>query len=99
MSGKAVIDSIGKNAAKLIGENRHLRGEVERLAASRAKLVESNAKLTAEVALLERRNAVRELAEGFGGGVSDRGDVKTARARVNRLLKEIDKCTALLNKD
>jgi hypothetical protein len=97
MSGKAIIDSIERNAARLIGENRRLRGEVERLSASREKLRADNSRLAGEVALLQRRDTIRQLADGFGGEAG--GDAKLARARVNRLLREIDKCIGLLNKE
>jgi regulator of replication initiation timing len=98
MSRKAVIDSIEKNAAKLVGDNRRLRSEVERLTASREKLRDENARLASEMVALRRRLAVKDLAEGFGGGVSGSDNVKIARARVNRLMREVDKCIGLLNR-
>ena len=106
MSGKVVVDSIAKNVARLIGENRRLRGEVEKVAASREKLREENRRLTAEKAEFERRLTVKELAEDFGGGRGideggrpDNKNTKVARARVNRLLREVDKCIGLLSKE
>ncbi len=101
MSGKTVIDSITRSAERLIGENRRLRAEVEKLKAARDRLREENRHLTAEKAGIERRLAVKELAAGFGGepgNISglDRHGAKMARARVNRLLREVDKCVALL---
>ena len=42
----------------------------------------------------EHRDAVRaQLAEGLAGGDGGR---EKARARVNRLMREVDKCIALL---
>ncbi len=115
MSGKVVVDSIAKNVARLIGENRRLRGEVEKIGASREKLREENRRLAAEVSELERRLTVKELAADFGGGgIGSEGgragvsggsadmnnrSTKVARARVNRLLREVDKCIGLLNKE
>ncbi len=106
MSGKTLIESIAKGAERLIGENRKLRGEVERLEAARERLREENRRLTAENAGLERRLAVKELAAGMAGGAGtgrtpelDRHGAKIARARMNRLMREVDKCIALLNKD
>jgi regulator of replication initiation timing len=99
MSGQALIESIAKGAERLIGENRKLRGEVERLDASRNKLREENRRLTLENAALERRLVVRELAEGFSGETPSGHGTKIARTRVNRLMREIDRCIALLNRE
>ncbi|MDR2912244.1 MAG: hypothetical protein LBV38_02930 [Alistipes sp.] len=99
MSSKGLIDSIASSVERLIGENRRLRGEVERLEAARVRLREENRRLTALNVDLERRITVRELATGFADGRTlDRHGVKVARARVNRLVREVDKCIALLNK-
>lgn len=99
MSEKALIESIAKGAEKLVADNRRLRGEVAKLEASREKLREENRRLAAENAGLERRVAVKELAAGFAGETHDRQGTKTARARVNRLLREVDRCIGLLNKE
>jgi predicted nuclease with TOPRIM domain len=101
MSGKALIESIAKGAEKLIGENRRLRAEVEKLEAAREKLREENRKLTAENRMLERKVTVRDLAAGFSGesALNDRHGAKIARARVNRLLREVDRCMVLLSKE
>jgi cell division septum initiation protein DivIVA len=99
MSGQALIESIAKGAEKLIGENRRLRTEVERLEVAREKLRDENRRLEAQNAALERRVAVKELAAGFSDEIPDRQGKKIARARVNRLLREVDKCVALLHKE
>lgn len=103
MSGKAVVESIAKNVAQLIGENRRLRDQVTRLTSSQGNMRDENRRLAAEKAELERRLTIKELAEGFAGGNSagtglDRKGNKIARARVNRLMREVDKCIALLNR-
>ncbi len=111
MSGKAVIESIAGKVERLVGENRRLRGEIERLEIARGKLREENRRLAADSDSLKHRLAVKELAAGFAGGADpgstenggtgklDRHGVKIARARVNRLMREVDRCIALLNKD
>jgi hypothetical protein len=137
MSGKVVIESIARGAEKLIGENRRLRSEVEKLETSKEKLREENRRLAAENAALLRRLTVRDLAVGFAGGAGDvrtaggtgngrtagragdgrgaeggadiaetgntagldRHGVKIARARVNRLMREVDRCIALLSRE
>ncbi len=87
----------------MISENRRLRAEVGRLEAEKARLKEANRKLAEQGAEMDRRLAVREIAEGFAGEAAgsasrERHDKKIARARVNRLLREVDKCIALLNR-
>lgn len=99
MVSTAIIESIEKKVERLIADNRKLRGDRERLDASREKLREENRRLAAKAAELERRVAVLELREGFAGETVDRTSTKTARARVNRLMREVDRCIALLNKE
>jgi hypothetical protein len=102
MAGKAIVNSIGKNVARLIAENRRLRSENQRLEASRERLAAENRILVDRNAGLERSLTIKELATGFageGGGVTDRRGTKIARARVNRLLREVDKCIGLLNRE
>jgi hypothetical protein len=59
------------------------------------KLRGENRSLKEELARAEKRIARLELQEGLSSG---EGDKKAARARVNRLIREVDKCIALLNK-
>ncbi len=99
MSARSVIDSIARGAEKLIGENRRLRREVEKLEAARDRLRERNRELETKNAELERRVAVKELAAGFGGESTGSHGAKTARARVDRLLREVDKCMELIGKE
>jgi hypothetical protein len=106
MSARSVIYSIAKGAEKLIAENRQLRRDVEKLEAARYRLKEENLRLKEEGARMERKLAVKELVGGFAGAGGAEGttrrdghDNKVARARVNRLLREVDKCMALISKE
>ncbi len=98
MSRSAILDSIEKKVARLIAENRRLRDERERLSASRNKLRDENRLLTEKIAELERRLTVKGLVDGFSGETADSKSTKTARASVNRLMREVDRCIALVNK-
>lgn len=98
MSSKNLIESVARGAEKLIGENRKLREEVEKLQTARERLREENRRLDGENAELQRRLVVRDLAAGFAGEPTERHGAKTARTRVGRLMREVDKCIALLNK-
>lgn len=54
-----------------------------------------NRELTNKLAEAERRISMLELSEGLAGNAANK---KQAKARVNRLMREIDRCIALLNK-
>ncbi len=79
----------------MITDNRKLRGEMEQAVKQHDKLRGENRALKEELAKAEKRIAKLELQEGLASGG---GDKKAARARVNRLIREVDKCIALLNK-
>lgn len=95
MSKTAVIDAIKAKIDRLVADNRKLRGEYAELSQQRDRLAADNRELTAKAAELEKRIQILELREGMAGG---NGDTKAAKARVNRLMREVDRCIALLNK-
>jgi len=99
MSSKVVIDNIAKLAERLIGQNRKLRAELDRSESSRGKLAAENSRLATENAALRHRLTVMELAEGFAGAAADGDGTRAARARVGRLMREVDRCIALVNRD
>lgn len=77
-----------------MGENIRLREEATRLGARNDKLKNENRQLADRITRLEQRLHVLELKEGLGSGGND----KAAIARVNRLMREVDRCIALLNR-
>lgn len=86
----AVIGSIKEKVARLVDENRRLRGD---LAASNAvveKLKTENREIRQQMAKLDKKIGKEELKSGLGR------DDKAARARVGRLIREVDRCIALL---
>ena len=91
-----IIETIREKIERIIAENRRLREESRNLVRQRDKLKAGNRELTARIAELERRISVLELSKGMAGG-SD--DAKLAKARVNRLMREVDRCIALLNRE
>ncbi len=95
MPESPVVKSVKEKVGLLIADNRKLREELRKTAEHRDKLKAGNRELEAEIARLEKRIAVLELKDGMTGT----GDNKLARARVNRLMREVDKCIALLNRD
>ena len=94
MSNKAIIDAIAEKTARLMAENKKLRQDQKLAAQTNDKLKTENRSLKEQTSRLEKRIAKLELQEGLKAG----GDKKTARARVNRLMREVDKCIALMNK-
>lgn len=95
MTKTAVIESVKGKVDRLIAENRNLRGELDKAIGQRDKLKVQNRDLEQQIARLDKRIEVLELRESMAGGSAD---TKVARARVNRLMREVDKCIALLNK-
>lgn len=95
MAKKSIIDSIEQKITRLIEQHDRLKMQAAELQAQRDKLQAQNRELTNRLAEAERRISSLELSEGLAGNSADR---KQAKARVNRLMREIDRCIALLNK-
>lgn len=94
MSGNAaIIKSLAEKVERLMEDDRRVRKEREELAAANRKLTSANQELKQAIALLEKRLKVAELGGGLAGGA----DTKQAKARINHLMREIDRCIALMN--
>ena len=65
-----------------------------------SRIIEDNRRLRSEVRELTAERAGRRIKtlETAAGLMGNRGDSRIARLRVNKLLREIDKCLALMNK-
>jgi len=90
-----IIDRLKRNILRLVNLNKFLEAENVKLAAKCAaqeKTLEDNsakiAELQAQVTQLLLKNSVVEVT----------GGVKGARQRINALLRDIDRCMALMNK-
>jgi FtsZ-binding cell division protein ZapB len=94
MSGNAIIKSLADKVELLMKESGRLRRERDETALRGEKLGAENRKLKQTVAALEKRIKVLELGGSFAGGD---GDKKQAKARINRLVREIDRCIAMMN--
>lgn len=95
MPENAIISSLGEKIARLIEDNRSAHGERDRLAKECDRLKTENRELKQAAASLEKRVKVLELGQSITGGS---GDTKQAKARINRLMREIDRCIALMNR-
>ena len=93
MADKSVITDLGGRIRQLIDDHK-------RLTTLCAELTAENSSLKAENrALLERRKELEtELSRmQLTAGLTGDGDSRDkARARVNRLMREVDKCIALI---
>ena len=92
MADKGVISNIEGRVRQLMDDHRRvselcasLTGQRDALRAEKRSLEERVRELDAELARMQ-------LAEGLAGGSRNR---EKARARVNRLMREVDKCIAL----
>lgn len=95
MADKSVIGNIKARVRQLIGEHRRLREVCTELTAERDALRKENRALEERNRALDAEVARMQLTEGLAGGSGDRDK---ARARVNRLMREVDKCIALLER-
>ncbi len=94
MAEKSIIKEIETKVARLLDDHKRISDlnsdlllEREQLRAENRKLVEQNTKLN-------RENSLLQLGDGLGGKSAD---PTKAKARVNQLMREVDKCIALLN--
>ena len=89
MADKSVITNIEARVRQLIDDHKRLSdlcAELTTLRSEKRTLEERVRELDAELARMQ-------LTEGLAGGGRNR---EKARARVNRLMREVDKCIALL---
>lgn len=95
MAELPIIGTIRGKIERLIADNVKLRAEYRKLTEQKDRLRSDNRNLTAKVAELEKRISILELTAGLASTAADR---KQAKARVNHLMREVDKCIALLNR-
>lgn len=92
---KTIVESLKQKVLRVLDDNRALHQQVQELSAERDRVLRASEDAAERIQTLGRRIELLETAEGFAGG---KGDLRTARLRVNKLLREIDKCLALMNK-
>lgn len=95
MADKSVITNIEARVRRLIDDHRRLSNLCAELTAQRDALKAENRSLEERIRSLESELARMQLAEGLAGGGPNR---EKARARVNWLMREVDRCIALLGK-
>lgn len=95
MADKSVITNLENRIGRLIEDHRRLRSLSKELVAERDALRSANRTLEERVRELDAELARMQLTEGLSGESRNRDK---ARARVNRLMREVDKCIALLDR-
>lgn len=93
MADKSVITNIEARVRQLIDDHKRLSDLCAELTAQRDTLRSEKRTLEERVRELDAELARMQLTEGLAGGGRNR---EKARARVNRLMREVDKCIALL---
>lgn len=91
-----IVENIESKVTRLLDDNRKLRQECQRLVEQRDKLRTDSRDLQNEVKTLKSQLAKAQLGAGFVAGASDK---RAAKARVNRLMREVDNCLTLLGKE
>ena len=95
MAEKGVIMNIAAQVDRLIESHATLTRACSELTAERDSLREENRTLAMQVRELQNRISRLQLQDGLNGGVADK---EQARARINRLLREVDRCIALIDR-
>lgn len=95
MTAEVIIENIRHKIERLIEDNRNLAADYDKVCRQRDALRADNRALKEQIASMERRISTLEIAGSLEGGTTDK---KAAKARINRLMREVDKCIALLNR-
>ena len=93
MAEKGVIMNISAQVERLIGSHSALAKACSELTAERDSLRDENRMLKLQIRELQQQLSRMQLSDGLSGGNADK---ERARARINRLLREVDRCIALL---
>ncbi len=96
MAEKEIVKRLREQVERLIADHTRMMGECRQLVAERDKLLADNRHLTEKVREQETRIRGMELTAGM---CSSAGSVERARARVNSLLREVDKCIAQMTRE
>lgn len=90
-----MIVNIEAQVRRLIADHQRLVSLCGELTAERDALKSDKRALQEQLRQLNTELSLKQLGEGLGGGGQNR---ERAKARVNQLMREVDKCIALLNR-
>lgn len=90
----AAIEPLRHNVTQLIQLFNKIKEEKEQLVVEKLSLMRRIDELTQQVDQLSERNKVLELAKSLAGNTEDSA---SAKKKIDGIIREIDKCMALLN--
>lgn len=97
MARQEVVKSLAEKVQRVIEENNRLERQQAEMSADLQRLRGENRDLKERLEAAQKRASLLELGEGLCGGAADSAARKRARAQINRLMREIDRCIALMN--
>tara|TARA_B110000467_G_scaffold142232_1_gene143528 strand:- start:23 stop:304 length:282 start_codon:yes stop_codon:yes gene_type:complete len=92
---KATIDRLQHKLEKLVAKHEDVKGANVRLTDQMTQLRQQLDTQQESVQELEDKNKILKLSASLHG---EEQDTQAARKKINELVREIDKCIALLNK-
>ena len=95
MACKSIISHIQAQAERVIAQHEKIEAQLAMLSAERDSLKAELRKQQEENIALKAELQRLRLAQSLGGNTADK---TKSRARINQLLREVDKCIALLTK-
>jgi phage shock protein A len=90
---KDLVSRINEQVLELLGRHRALKSEQTELQTQNAALLESIEKLNTEIDQLKEQIVKLKISKSL----TDKKDSTEVKAKVDELLREIDKCVGLLN--
>ena len=92
---EAIVIALEEKIVKMISLHKNLQSENQSLLNEKTELKEAIKLKDNELIDLQRKHEQLKLAKLL---VTGSGDVHDAKLKVNRIVRDIDKCIALLNK-
>lgn len=96
MAQKDIVKSLRSEVERLIADHERVTGVCRELTKERDKLLGDKHRLEERIREQETRIKSLELAGVMGGAD---GNVERAKARVNSLLREVDRCIAMIKQE
>lgn len=94
-SDMGLMDRLERDISRLLAKNKELREENHKLTGQNERLAETVAELKTKVS--EQEEQIDQLL--LKKSVTEvSGGTKAAKLRINRLIREVDRCIALMNK-
>ena len=92
---KSLVTNLEKKIEKLVDLHRHSSKELSALKQNTHELKQTIEQQKQTIKDLEEKNKVIKLSKSISGNNENTHELKL---KINELVREIDKCTALLNK-